>query len=262
VAELVARLSERELTPVERSEQEDLLADALDERGVDGAGDLAAALADAGVDEEWLAELAEAVPADTLAPAVEWVAADLGGRALLGEVGRAAARVSSLIDAPKDYTLLDRASDQDVDVVDGIEATLRVLAPRLGPGVEVVRDYEPELPPVPARAAELNQVWTNLIQNAADALSGSGLLHLRTGRDGDRIVVEVVDDGPGIPADVLARIWDPFFTTKGVGQATGLGLDVTRRVVAAHGGDIQVDSRPGRTRFTIRLPLKPKRRDR
>lgn len=264
VAGLVARPGERDrpaLTSLQRSAQEDLLADLLEERGVDDAFELAATLVDVGAGEEWLAELTALVPADALRPTLAWVAADLAGRGLLSEVGAAATRVASLVGALKDYTLLDQAPEQDVRVADGIEATLRVLAPRLGPGVEIVTEFDPGLPPVPARAADLNQVWTNLIGNAADALAGAGRLRLRTARDGDRVVVDVVDDGPGIAPDVLPRIWDPFFTTRGVGEGVGLGLDVTRRIVAAHGGDVRVESRPGETRFTVRLPVRRERHD-
>ncbi len=144
-----------------------------------------------------------------------------------------------------------------MDVHDGLDSTLVVLGRKIGDGVEVVRDYDRSLPRVPAYAAELNQVWTNLIDNAVTAMSGQGTLTLRTRRDGDRVLVEVGDTGPGVPPELRRRIFEPFFTTKPVGKGTGLGLDTSFRIVVnRHGGDLRVESVPGDTRFQVRLPLR------
>jgi signal transduction histidine kinase len=166
-------------------------------------------------------------------------------------------RVSSLVAAAKQYSQLDRAPHQDTDLHAGLDATLVMLSAKVGPGIDVVKDYDRSLPLVPGYPAELNQVWTNLIVNALDAMGGSGTLTLRTYRDGDCAVVEVGDTGPGIPAEIRRRVFEPFFTTKPVGQGTGLGLDVSWRIVVnRHGGDLRLTSEPGDTRFRVLVPLK------
>jgi signal transduction histidine kinase len=151
---------------------------------------------------------------------------------------------------------MDQASLQEVDIHHGIESTLTILGHRLKNGVAVTRDYDPNLPPVSAYGAELNQIWTNLIDNAIDATNGKGELRIRTKLNLDRVTVEIGDNGPGIPAEIQARIFDPFFTTKGVGQGTGLGLDIACRVARKHHGNIRVVSKPGDTRFQVDLPIK------
>ena len=237
------------------ADAEEELAEALEEQGVADVPRVAAALADAGVDAAGLALVNRVAPAAALPDVVTWLAADLSSRALLAELAEAAARISMLVDAVKAYSVLDQVPEQEVDLTEGLEATVAVLAARLGAGVEVLRDYDPALPRVPVRAAEVNQVWAHLVSNAADAMGPSGRLVLRTARDGNRALVEISDTGQGIHPEVRPRIFEPFFTTKGVGRGTGLGLDVARRIVLAHGGDIRVTSRPGDTRFTVRLPF-------
>jgi signal transduction histidine kinase len=153
----------------------------------------------------------------------------------------------------KEYTYLDREAPLEVQVVSGLENTLTILGHKLK-GITVQREYEDNLPTVPGRGGELNQVWTNLLDNAADAVDGHGTITIRAFQDGDFVVVEIADDGPGIARDARGRVFDPFFTTKEVGAGTGLGLDIVRRVVAGHGGDVSVDSKPGQTRFMVRLP--------
>ena len=175
---------------------------------------------------------------------------------LVGEIHRGAARVASIVNALKSYTYLDRASVQSVDLHDGLEDTLVVLGGRLGAGVTVRREYDRGLPRIMARGRALNQVWTNLIENAVSAMGGSGELVVRSGRDGDAAVVQIIDSGPGIPADLIDRVFDPFVTTQPVGQGTGLGLHLARNIVCEqHGGVIRVESVPGRTCFEVRLPL-------
>ena len=178
---------------------------------------------------------------------------------LLEEVGEASARISALIGAAKQYSQMDRSPLQQVDVHDGLESTLTMLKHRLETGIEVVRDYDRSLPELPAYAGELNQVWTNLVDNAVDAMEGMdghGKLTVRTARDGDRVLVEIGDNGPGIPEAATAHILEPFYTTKPVGKGTGLGLDICWRIVAQrHHGDLRFTSSPGDTRFQVLLPL-------
>jgi len=173
----------------------------------------------------------------------------------MAEIEHAVGRISTLVGAVKQYSYLDQAPEQDVDVRDGLESTLIMLGHKLS-GVEVRRDYDESLPRIPAYGSELNQVWTNLIDNAADALGGRGTLTLRTSLEEDMLLVEIGDDGPGIPREVRKRVFDAFFTTKAVGKGSGLGLDISQRIVVQrHHGDIRMESHPGDTRFQVRLPL-------
>ena len=177
---------------------------------------------------------------------------------LLGEVKESTHRISDLVSAVRSYSQLDRASVQLVDVTEGIDSTLVMLAHKLKNGITVERDYGDDVPRIEALAGELNQVWTNLIDNAVDAMDGSGTLRVSTRRHGAGVVVEIADTGPGIPEAVQAHAFEPFFTTKDVGQGTGLGLDISRRIVVdRHGGEITIDSKPGDTRVRVRLPERP-----
>ena len=154
---------------------------------------------------------------------------------------------------------MDRSPEQEIDIHEGIEKTLVILGHKLRAGVEVIRDYDDNLPRVLADGSELNQVWTNLIDNAIDAMDGHGQVRIRTRRDGHAVLVEIADQGPGIPPELASRIFDPFFTTKEVGKGTGLGLDIVRRIVVDRcRGEVSVESAPGETRFLIRLPLTSK----
>ena len=174
---------------------------------------------------------------------------------LLAEIGTGVGRISQIVKALKTYSYLDQAPVQAVDVREGLEDTLLILRSKLE-GISVRREYAPDLPRIQGYGSELNQVWTNLIDNAAYAVDGKGEIVLRTRREGDSVIVEVQDNGPGIPAEIKDRIFDPFFTTKPVGQGTGLGLDISYNIVVnKHRGDIQVSSEPGRTVFEVRLPL-------
>jgi C4-dicarboxylate-specific signal transduction histidine kinase len=197
-----------------------------------------------------------ALPADTTVAEAAWLAAALGGRALAAEIQEAASRISALVAAVKDYTQLDRTPQRDVDVHEGLETTLTMLRHRIAKGdVRLVRDYDRAVPLVTARASELNQVWTNLIVNALEALEGSGTLTIRTRGAADAVQVEVADDGPGVPEELRSRIFEPFFTTKDVGEGMGIGLDLSWRIVLAHGGALRLrDDRPGETVFSVRLP--------
>lgn len=178
--------------------------------------------------------------------------------ALLSEVRESTRRISELVGAVRSYSQMDRASLQRLPVSDGLESTLVMLNHKLGPGITVVREYSPELPQIEAYVGELNQVWTNLIDNAVDAMDGSGTLRVTACPDQNGVIVEVADTGSGIPPEVAAHAFEAFFTTKEVGRGTGLGLDIAQRIVVErHGGTITIDSRPGETVLRVRLPLRP-----
>jgi signal transduction histidine kinase len=171
-------------------------------------------------------------------------------------VERSTERIGELVGAMKAYSYMDRAALQEIDIHKGIDDTLTILHHKLKLGIVVTRDYDRSLPKICAYGSELNQVWTNLLDNAIDAMHGKGNISIRTARDGDDALIEIRDDGPGIPQAIQERIWEPFFTTKAVGEGTGLGLDIALRIICRrHNGDIKVRSEPGDTRFEIRLPL-------
>jgi signal transduction histidine kinase len=252
-AEAVA--GEEPLDPLARSDREQELADALERRGVPDAFDIAATLSDAGLGEEWVDRVAEGVGEGDLAAGLRFVGACAGTRTLLRELEEATGRISALVDAVRSYSYLDQAPRQTVDVHDGLESTLSLLGHKLrDKQIEIVRDLDPDLPTIEAAGPELNQVWTNLIDNAVDAMDEGGRLTLRTRRQGDRVCVEIGDDGPGIPPEQRDRVFDAFFTTKPVGQGTGLGLDIAQRIVVRHHGELRLESQPGDTRFQVLLP--------
>ncbi len=244
------------LGTLEQSDRDDALGAWLDEHDVEEGWELAPTLAAGGLDTAWLDGLASLFPADALNPVISWLAGALDESELLDTINTGSARVSGLVAAVKSYSYMDQAPLQDVDLHEGLESTLTMLGYKLKGGVTVSRDYDRSLPRVRAYGSELNQVWTNLIDNAADAMGGTGRLTVRTARDDDYALVEIGDDGPGIPPEALPRIFEPFFTTKGVGKGTGLGLDISYRIIVAHHhGDIAVQSTPGNTRFAVRIPL-------
>ena len=243
------------LDPLAESDREEALIASLEARGMDGAGAVAAGLTDACLGPEWVDRVAAAVGEEYLAEGLRFIGACAGVHVVLEEVGDATTRIASLVDAVRNYSYLDQGPRQTVDIHAGLESTLAMLGHKLrGRRVEIVRDFEPGLPPVEAAGSELNQVWTNLIDNAFDALGERGRLTLRTRTRGTRVLVEVADDGPGVPADLQARIFDAFFTTKPVGKGTGLGLDIAQRIVVRNHGELRVESEPGDTRFQVLLP--------
>jgi signal transduction histidine kinase len=244
------------LTAVQTGDLEDELADWLDEHGVAQGWELAPVFVAGGLRVDDLEEVAQTAPPESLEGALRWLAYTVDTENLLREIGDATARITALVAAAKQYSQLDRAPHQDIDLHDGLDATLVMLARKLGDDIRVVKDYDRALPAIPAYPAELNQVWTNLIDNAVDAMHGKGTLTVRTARDGEFALVEIGDTGSGVPPEIANRIFEPFFTTKPVGQGTGLGLDVSWRVVVnRHHGDLQLHSEPGDTRFQVRLPL-------
>jgi len=244
-------------SPMEVSDAEDELSDALEEAGVEDPWEIASPLVAAGFRPEKLDKVREALGERYLSGAMHWLAEAVEITQMLNEVTDATERISSLIASAKQYSQMDRAPYQTVDVRELLDSTLTMFRGKIPPGISVVTDYDPELPPVPAYAGELNQVWTNLIHNALDAMAGTGVLTVRTRLEHDTIaLIEICDSGPGVPEALRERIFEPFFTTKAVGEGTGLGLDISFRIVAGrHGGDLRVESRPGDTRFEVRLPL-------
>jgi signal transduction histidine kinase len=240
--------------PLADADREDELADWMQQHDVADAWSLAPVLAVAGVDREWCEEVATLLDEHTLGPGLTWVASTVSARSLLREVGEATRRISELVDTARSYTQVDRASRQRTDVVEGLESTLTMLGARLH-DVRVHRDYADDVPAIDAYAGELNQVWTNLVANAVDAMDGRGDLRLSTRFEHAQVVVEVADTGPGMSPDVAARAFDAFFTTKEVGRGTGLGLDIARRIVVErHGGSIEVETPEVGTVMRVRLP--------
>lgn len=251
-----ARPGER-LDPLAASDREEELIGLLERRALDDAVDVAAMLTESGLASEWVDRVAGAVGDRHLPAALRFVASCAGTRIVLAELEEATTRIATLVDAVRSYSYMDQAPSQAVDIHEGLESTLSLLAHKLrAKHVDIVRDFAADLPTVEASGSELNQVWTNLIDNAVDALPAGGRLTLCTRRHGERVCVEIADDGPGIPADVQARIFDAFFTTKPVGQGTGLGLDIVRRIVTRHRGEVRLESEPGRTSFQVLLPVR------
>jgi signal transduction histidine kinase len=247
------------LTPLEAADREDLLTDWLEDHGIGQAWQLAPAFVQAGLDVDWLEQVAAAVDPEILPGAVGWLNYTIETELLMNEIEDATTRISHLVDAAKQYSQLDRAPYRVVDVHELLDSTLLMLSGKIGAGIKVVKEYDRTLPPVPAYPAELNQVWTNLVDNAVSAVNsagGSGTLTVRTALDHERLLVEFRDTGPGVPPEIKDRIFDPFFTTKPVGEGTGLGLDISWRIVVnKHHGSLRVDSVPGDTRFQVLLPL-------
>jgi signal transduction histidine kinase len=252
------------LSPLQASDLEDELGDWLDERGISGGWELAPVFVAGGLGVEDLDAVRVAACVDAadapLEGAIRWLAYTVETESLLREITDATTRISDLVMAAKQYSQLDRAPFRFVDVHEGLDATLVIFGRKLGDqsGISIRKDYDRSLPKIPAYPAELNQVWTNIVDNAIDAMGEQGTLTVHTRRDPDneRVVIEIGDTGPGIPAEARGRIFEPFFTTKGVGQGTGLGLDVSYRVIVnRHHGDITVESTPGDTRFRVSLPL-------
>ena len=256
--EAVERVAKaRELSPMELSDAEDSLTDWLEDHDVRNSWDVAPVLAAVGLDVPWMEEVLTAVGTEYLEGAVRWLMYTIDTESLMNEIDDSVTRISTLVGAAKQYSQIDRAPFQVVDLRELLKSTLVMMSSKLD-GITVVKDFDPELPPIPAYAAELNQVWTNIIDNAVSAMSGSGTLTLRTKRDGAYAVVEIGDTGPGIPDEIRNRIFEPFFTTKPIGEGTGLGLDISWRIVVKkHHGDLRVDSKPGDTSFKIVLPIDP-----
>ena len=248
------------LSPLEASDREDELADWLDDHGVPNGWQIAPTFVQGGLDVGWLEQIAAACDQEEiLQSAIGWLNYTVETELLMSEIEDSTTRISHLVDAAKQYSQLDRAPYQVADVHELLDSTLLMLSGKIGQQIKVVKEYDRTLPKIPAYPAELNQVWTNLIDNAMqamDSVGGEGTLTVRTALEHDRLLVEFRDTGPGVPADIRGRIFDPFFTTKPVGEGTGLGLDISWRIVVnKHHGDLKVESVPGDTRFQVLLPL-------
>ena len=247
------------LTPLDASDREDAIADWLEAHDIGDGWQLAPAFVAAGLDTDWLDHVEATVDPATLESALRWLNYTVDTELLMNEIEDSTTRVSTLVGAAKQYSQLDRAPYQVVDVHELLDSTLLMLSGKIPPGITVVKEYDRSLPSIPAYAGELNQVWTNLIDNAVSAMGSSGVLTVRTGLDREYVFVEFGDTGPGVPPELRERIFEPFFTTKPVGEGTGLGLDISWRIVAnKHHGDIAVESVPGDTRFRVRLPITPR----
>ncbi|WP_181803636.1 ATP-binding protein [Streptomyces shenzhenensis] len=249
------------LSPLETSDREDALTDWLEDHGIDHGWELAPTFVQAGLDVDWLEQVAAAVDEEILPNAVGWLNYTIETELLMNEIEDSTSRISHLVDAAKQYSQLDRAPYRVVDVHELLDSTLLMLSGKMGQGIQVVKEYDRAVPPVPAYPAELNQVWTNLIDNAVCAMKdgdggGQGTLTVRTALDHEQLLVEFGDTGTGIAPEIKDRIFDPFFTTKPVGQGTGLGLDISWRIIVnKHHGSMRVESEPGDTRFQVLLPL-------
>jgi signal transduction histidine kinase len=243
------------LDHLERSDRADTVATWLEARGVPAAWRLAPTFVGANVDPAWLEQTIAKLPAESQANALGWLEARIDLKSLLSQVEQSTGRIAELVKAVKSYSYMDQSPMQEVDVHEGIESTLTMLGHKLK-NVTLVRSFDRSIPPIMAYGSELNQVWTNLIDNAIDAVNGTGKICVGTGLEHNQLVVEIVDNGPGIPPEVQAHLFEPFYTTKPVGSGTGLGLIISNRIVAdRHGGEIEFESRPGETRFKVRLPL-------
>jgi signal transduction histidine kinase len=252
-AEQVAKAPK--LDPLQTSDREDELSDWLEDHGCRDGWQIAPVFVQAGIDTEWLERVVDTVGEQMLEPTLRWLNYTVETELLMDEIDDSTTRISTLVGAAKQYSQLDRAPFQVVDVRDLLSSTVLMMSAKLK-GITVNKQYAPDLPKIPAYAGELNQVWTNLIDNAAQAMHGTGTLTIRTAREDDCVLVEIGDTGPGIADAIQKRIFEPFFTTKPVGEGTGLGLDIAWRIVVnKHHGDLRVESAPGDTRFQVRLPI-------
>ena len=257
IERLEASFTKRDEPPPDTlmSDLEDQIDSLLRSHGQNDLWQLAAELAQRGIKPSALESLFENLDAGSARAALVRIAASVEIANLLNEIESSTSRISELVGAIKEYTFMDQAPVQNVDVVKSLETTLTILNHKLKRGVAVQRDYQPIPLLVNSFGSELNQVWSNLIDNAIDAMGGKGELRVRTYRDDGCVVVEIRDNGPGISPEIESHIFEPFFTTKGVGEGTGLGLDTVQRIVKKHRGNVQVDSKPGDTRFQVWLPL-------
>lgn len=243
------------LDALTRSDREEEVIGWLEQHRLPDPWKLAGILVGAGLDRAWLERIGTQFPEEAIGDVLRWMTGTLSLQDLTQQVERSTGRIADLVNAVKAYSYEGRAPVQDVDVHEGLESTLTMLSHKLK-SVTLVRDYDRSLPPIPASGTELNQVWTNLIDNAIDAVNGRGEVRIRTCREDNHVLVEIHDDGPGIPDKIKPHLFEPFFTTKGVGKGTGLGLIISYRIVAdRHGGEIEFESAPGHTMFFVRLPM-------
>jgi len=243
------------LDPLDRSDREYAVETWLDDHGIENAWEMAPNLVQAGLNEQDLQGILNVLSASKVVSALKWLNASYSITNLLLEISMGTRQISEIVKAMKTYVYLDQAPVQEVDVHEGLENTLVILRSKIKKGVTVHRDYADNLPRITAFGSELNQVWTNILDNAIDAMDGKGEITIHTRRRGDFVVVQLEDNGPGIPDDIQEKIFSPFFTTKSVGKGTGLGLNITWNIIQKHLGDIKVNSRPGKTIFEVYLPI-------
>jgi len=245
-----------DLDHIERSDRADKIATWLQARGAETPWELAPTFVRADVDIAWLEELTGKLPAESHADALGWLESRLNLKLLLSQIEQSTGRIAELVKAMKDYSYMGQSPMLEVDIHQGLESTLTMLGHKLK-NVTLVRAFDRSIPRIAAYGSELNQVWTNLIDNAIDAVNGTGKICVGTCQEDNQLVVEIVDNGPGIPAEVQSHMFEPFYTTKPVGSGTGLGLIISNRIVAdRHGGEIEFESKPGETRFKVRLPIR------
>jgi signal transduction histidine kinase len=246
-------------SPLIRSQREEELRGWLEDHGVSRAWDLAGTFADAGLSVEDFTRFAKAVPAPLQTSALGWVACRLSVHRIVSEIASSSDRISQLVGSVKAYSHMDRSPEhKPTDVREGIDNTLTLLGHKIKKkGIRLARDYADDLPPIPANAGELNQVWTNLVDNAIDAVGEGGTIRIKARSDEAHVIVNIIDDGHGIPEEIRNRVFEPFFTTKSVGDGTGLGLDIAMRIVKTHRGSLTITSTPGQTTAQVRLPLSP-----
>jgi signal transduction histidine kinase len=244
------------VSALELNDRQEILRAWFDKHHLEEGWQFAPTVAEAGIGTEKLDRLAASFTGPVLAAALARITATLDISRLISDVQHSTSRISELVAAIKEYSFMDETPRQEVDIAKGIESTLIIMSHKLKNGIQVVRSYDPDLPRIDSFGSELNQVWTNLIDNAADAMNGKGELRIRTAREGDEVLVEFIDNGTGIPNEIQTRIFDPFFTTKPMGEGTGLGLDTVYRIVRKHRGNVSFVSHPGNTCFRVRLPIK------
>ncbi len=253
--DLASRPRPTPLDPLARTDREEELVGWLEQHRITDAWQLASTLVNAGLDRNWLDSLAKHFPPEAIGDVLGWMTGTLALQDLTQQVERSTGRIGDLVNAVKAYSYEGRAPVQDIDIHEGLETTLTMLSHKLK-GVRLIRDYDRSLPRIPAYGTELNQVWTNLLDNAIDAVNGQGEIRIRTCREDDHVLVELHDNGSGIPDNVREHLFEPFFTTKGVGKGTGLGLIISYRIVAdRHHGELEFESTSGHTVFFVRLPL-------
>jgi signal transduction histidine kinase len=246
-----------ELDALARSDLEYEIEEWLEERGVEGGWAFAPMLVSLGYENATLKGLAETFETKQLTAVLGWLNATYSTYNLLNEIGQGTSRISEIVKALKAYTYLDQAPIQSVDIHEGLDNTLAILQSKLNAGIKITRRYDPNLPRIEAYGSELNQVWTNIIDNAIYAVEGEGEISLTTYQTGSWLVVEIQDNGVGISADIQAQVFDPFFTTKPPGSGSGLGLNISHNIITQkHDGMITVDSQPGMTCFQVKLPVK------
>ena len=261
VLELQQDLIERvatntDLDSLTRSDLEEEVTSWLEAHDLSDGWKLAPTFVKAGLDTEWLSSIKEIFSTDSLCYVLNWSETILGVFGLLNEITQSTDRISDLVQAVKAYSYMEKGSLQEVDVHKGLNSTITLLSYKLKQGVEVTRKYDQNLPHCFAYQSELNQVWTNIIDNAIEALAGRGKIWICTSHENDYILVEIIDNGPGISPNIQPHIFEPFFTTKEEGVGTGLGLDISRRIIdKGHHGDISFTSKPGKTHFQVRLPI-------